>query len=310
MPQRPGGTLFQAGDHVWDAWSKLARPPRAAHDDSLQCYMTPHSRARFSTIESIPAEMLSLVLNAPSLSRTDIVAFGLASPTLWPHALRLIAHDCRDSAASWAGAEIANIGTYLTELPPQFEKDSLLATSVGPVDTFGDMYTARRLNYAALSDFKIVGESPQTQWRRAFYSQWVPGAYPCEEEFLAALFPAPCGALSKAWVLRNLTTKEYVRCRFDTGKQQAFVETEALPIPIEEALMLRICWTTSCYDWQEQDLSRGAWAGHAFDIVLADDEIPTMEREAWMEVTDEIVKEARKEHGLRQKIEEKYEWSA
>ncbi|KAG6993887.1 hypothetical protein G7Y79_00050g086240 [Physcia stellaris] len=253
MPPSPGGTLFETGDHVWDAWSKLARPPRAAHDDSLQCYMTPHSRARFSTIESIPAEMLSLVLGAPSLSRTDIVAFGLASPTLWPHALRQIAHDCRDSAASWAGAEIANIGTYLTELPPQFEKDSC---------------SQRR---------------------------FIPGPLWCAQQGVGA---------------EELDHKEYVRCRFDTGKQQAFVETEALPIPIEEALMLRICWTTSCYDWQEQDFSRGAWAGHAFDIVLADDEIPTMGREAWMEVTDEIVKEARKEHGLRQKMEEKYEWSA
>lgn len=304
--QSPRGTLFQAGGRgkVWDAWSKLARPPRAAQHDSPQRYTAPHSRARFSAIESIPAEILSLVLNAPSLSKSDIVAFGLASPTLWPHALRQIAHDCRDSAASWAGAEIANIGTYLTKLPPQFEKDSLLASSVGPVGTFGNMCTARRLNYAALSKFKIVGESPQPQWRRAFYSQWVPGAYPCEVEFLATLFPAPCGALSKAWVLRNLTTKEYVRCRFDNGKQQAFVETEALPITIEDALMLRICWTTSCYNRQGRDFSLGAWAGHAFDIVLADDEIPTMECEAWMEVTDEIVKEAKKEHGLWQKQEE------
>ena len=311
MPHRPSDNLLQAGEpgNDWDAWSKLARPPRSIQDESSQRYTGPHSRARFSTIESIPAEVLSLALNAPSLSKTDIVAFGLASPILWPHARRLIAHDCRDSIASWAGAEIANLGTYLTELPPQFEKDSLLASSVGPVGTYGAMCMARRLNYAALSKYKAMGESPQAQWRVAFESHRGPSAHHCEADFLAAVSPIPRGALSKAWVLRDLTTKEYVRCRFDNRKQRAFVETEALPITVEDALMLRFCWAASGRVRVGSALTCGVWAGHAFDIVLADEEMPIMECEAWAEVTDDIVTEAKRMHGMvQERVERRKRW--
>lgn len=105
------------------------------------------------------------------------------------------------------------------------------------------------------------------------------------------LYPA---ALKEAWVLRNLTTKEYARVRFDTKTQRGFVETDLLRLSVEDALLLSFCWTTDeVYDRDYLDIGSGPWAGHAFDIVLAEEELPVMQTESWKDITEDVVQNAR-----------------
>ena len=245
-------------------------------------------------IEDLPPEILGMIVTLPSLSKDDIIAFGLASPTLWPHVLRLIIKDCEGATAEWAGAEIANVGNYLSNLPMPFKKDSLFAASVGPVSAFGNMCTARRLNYKAWREYESVGATPQAQWRAAFDThRGADAAKYCNADFLSAVSPIPQAILEKRWVLRNLTTREHIRCRFDTDTQRVFVETEVVRLTVEDALELRFCWTSGMdYDLNHLGFTQGQWAGHVFDIVLAEEEIPGMEHEGWKDVTEGVVSDA------------------
>jgi len=285
----PTNLLFRPTNN-WDAWSKLVRPPALAQRYSAHRCSKPFLITRASPIESIPSEILGLIIASSALSKCDIITFGLASPLFWPHVLHHIARACKDPIVSWAGAEIANVGNYLTDLPLPFEKDSLLASSVGPVSDYGDMCTARRLNYAAWSAYEPVGPSSQAQWKIAFDNQDGAIAKQLKAEFFAAIPPIPQVTLTEAWVLRNLTTKEYVRCRFDVEIQQAFVETKLLRVSVEDVLLLRFCWTLD--DIPHNLIERGSWAGHAFDIVLTEEEMPAMKQEGWKDITEDVVKDA------------------
>ena len=285
--------IFRANNN-WDAWSRLTRTPRAVQCHPPRCCSANHHITTSSMIEAVPPEILGMIVTLPSLSKDDIIAFGLASPTLWPHVLRLIIKDCESATAQWAGAEIANVGNYLTDLPIPFEKDSLFAASVGPVSTFGSMCTARRLNYKAWGEYESVGATPQAQWRAAFHThREADAARCCNADFLSAVSPIPHAILEKRWVLRNLTTKQHIRCRFDTDTQRVFVETEVVRLTVEDALELSFCWTSGMdYNLSYLGFMHGQWAGHEFDIVLAEEEMPGMEQEGWKDVTEGVVSDA------------------
>ncbi len=298
----PSDLLFTPSNN-WDAWSKLVRPPRFAQCHSAQHYPTPHLIATASIIETIPPEILGLIIAPSALSKSDVVAFGLASPVFWPHVVHHIARACKDSTAPWAGAEIANVGNYLIDLPLAFEKDSLLASSVGPVGTFGFMCTARRLNYAAWRAYEPVGLSQQAQWKAAFDCQDGAIAKQLKAHFSAAISTIPQVTLTEAWALRNLTTKEYIRCRFDIDTQRAFVETELLRVSVEDVLLLRSCWTLN--DKAYYLIERGSWAGHVFDIVLAGEEIPAMKQEGWKDITEDVVEDAgQRQRSLEDRVDD------
>lgn len=221
----------------------------------------------------------------------------------WPHVVHHIARACKDSTAPWAGAEIANVGNYLIDLPLAFEKDSLLASSVGPVSTFGFMCTARLLNYAAWTAYEPVGLSQQAQWKAAFDYQDGATAKQLKADFFAAISTIPQVTLKEAWALRNLTTKEYIRCRFDIDTQRAFVETELLRVSVEDVLLLRFCWTLKVKPYYL--IERRSWAGHAFDIVLAEEEMPAMKQEGWEDITEDVVEDAgRKLRSLEERVDD------
>ena len=286
-------TTFKENNN-WDAWSRLTRIPRTVQCHPLRCYSANHHITTSSMIEDLLPEILGMVITLPSLSKEDIIAFGLASPTLWPHVLRLIIRDCESATAEWAGSEIANVGNYLINLPMPFEKDSLFAASVGPVDTFGSMCTARRLNYKAWREYQSVGATPQVQWKAAFNThRGADAARYCDADFLSAVSQIPHALLEKRWVLRNLVAKEYICCRFDIDIQRVFVETDVVRLTVEDALDLRFSWTSSInYDLNHLGFAHGQWAGHLFDIVLAEEEMPGMEHEGWKDVTEGVVRDA------------------
>ena len=138
-------------DGAWDPWSKLARP--AARINQKFSKGKHHLRGPASRLESFPAELLAMILSRPELSKDDVISLGMASETLWSHTIHHIDKDYRHSPSvgPWAGSEIACTGTYLTNLPPSFDKDDLALKSVSIIDG-GQMRTtvARKINWAAL----------------------------------------------------------------------------------------------------------------------------------------------------------------
>lgn len=165
------------------------------------------------------------------------------------------------------------------------------------------MCTARRLNYAAWRAYEPAGLSQQAQWKAAFDYQDGAIAKQLKADFLAAITTIPQVTLTEAWALRNLTTKEYIRCRFEIDTQRAFVETESLRVSLEDVLLLRFCWTLN--DKPYYLVERGSWAGHAFDIVLAEEEMPAMKQEGWEDITEDVGEDAgRKLRSLEDRVDD------
>ncbi|KZV84190.1 hypothetical protein EXIGLDRAFT_842415 [Exidia glandulosa HHB12029] len=99
-------------------------------------------------------------------------------------------------------------------------------------------------------------------------------------------------------VLRNLTTKEYVRGEsFAQSLADAEAENWFIDWDIGDILALRICWSSdsSAALSYDRGITRGQWAGHRFDIVSKD----ALPHDAdgnvlpeWTDVSDEIMDDA------------------
>ena len=308
-----GSTRFLFDENgAWDAWSKLARP--AARTNQTFSKGKHHSRGPVSRLESFPAELLAMILSCPELSKDDIISLGMASETLWSHTIYYIEKDYRHSPSvgPWAGSEIACTGTYLTELPPSFEKDDLALNSVSITDG-GEMCSARKINWAAFQHFTSPRKEDEQEWRAAFNHHAanqtnIPKTRLAQmsEDLLFVSSTIGSFPADAPWVLRNLTTKEFVRClpRADSQGRRGYVDHPVFKgLRVHDILTMRICWTQA----YRFDMC-GKWAGHSFDIVVLDENRSAL-GEAWVDVTDAIVEEARKhleplsEDMKRQKME-------
>ena len=273
-----------------------------------------------SSLECMPAELLKMIFYDEALEKQDVIALGLCSKQLWQHMLQRVENAYRESAAPWAGTEMACIGTWLSDLPESFEKDNLAAHSIAKQVGLGRSFPARMVNWSAWRNYKQAEESPQDAWRSALNglvrrkTSGVPeSCWPRLEAELqcghlfpkvyAKVFPNLCPE-KRGWVLRNLDTKEYVRiCASSEREGECVVDdADAQWLRLADMLVMRICWTSSIglgpssEDWKE--FHRGRWAGHRFEIVMVlQDSLAGMD--GWKDVTVEIVSEARK---LRRRI--------
>lgn len=299
--------LFDAS-RSWDAWNKLAVNPSTppfimnGGDSEIKWKRssTVDSCAK-SQLEGIPAEMLAMILTCEALSERDIINLGLCSHSLWSHVSRHIQGDLMRAAAPWAGVELACTGTYLQDLPPAFERDGLVYRSV---DTSRfrvkrSMAEARKANWAAVGQYDKPDASAQKQWKSAIGEAVEVAGHSgkfCQRLSMSlcipTLNPSLCGNDSY-WIVRNLTTKEYIRL---TAREddQVHLDGEGCEwLGLEDILYTRICWTMvnpHRPDSVDQKPRRGCWAGHAFKIEM----VPRKEAglRDWRDVTDEILLEA------------------
>ncbi|KLJ12144.1 hypothetical protein EMPG_09572 [Blastomyces silverae] len=96
----------------------------------------------------------------------------------------------------------------------------------------------------------------------------------------------PC---SEEWVLRNLTTHEFVRPSAIALDEKYIHGPFIEGLGYGEVILSKICWST--HDFTSvagESLNQGAWAGHALDIVPAtylDDKNP------WKDISDDVARE-------------------
>ena len=95
------------------------------------------------------------------------------------------------------------------------------------------------------------------------------------------------------WILRNLTTREYVRSKAIALKPEYIHGPNIDFLGFGEVILSRVCWSTSPSVAMpyEGGIHRGVCAGHYFDITtLARHEQDTKEKE-WKDVGEEVAKE-------------------
>ncbi|KAI0098950.1 hypothetical protein F4776DRAFT_676583 [Hypoxylon sp. NC0597] len=98
---------------------------------------------------------------------------------------------------------------------------------------------------------------------------------------------------NERWILRNLTTKEFVRSE-SIALNPEFIHGPRISVRgFGEVVMSRIFWTTSptVKVGEAENIFRGVWAGHRFDITTASRHEEQTKRETWSDVGVEVAKE-------------------
>ena len=240
-PETPMTMLFDYGSFI-DVWSMLARPSSGFASSSPTTgevstgkgaprrVASPLTELRtLSRLESLPTETLLTI--ASELNVMDLLAFGLASPYLWPLALDRCAACSRACWAPLAGTELFCLSSWATDLPPP-----VAAQRPCPRPFTGSPAQRRRLaNYSAYQSFralrhylkvaKTYGAAlkapaflPAWDARAAGWAREATGparARALREELEHTLLGVGSrdGECDAPWVLRNLTGKKFVRCR-------------------------------------------------------------------------------------------------
>jgi hypothetical protein len=301
-------------DFTWDAFEKLARREHAPLPAYLKLRRQLSTKA--SAIESLPAELLSMIFSDPNLSTEDIVALGLASQTLWHYVL---AHIQRASSkAPWANTPLLCTGTYLTTLPePIYVLDP---ESKWRGDEWYNhstprrgMCPARRWNWDARCEFLDRADgSQEDEYLKFFESLCEKSKVDAKDRkelrrSLAMAFGrstiAPNGkrkGVSRKetngddrWVWRNLTTKEYVLLthRKKFHHEDNYFHVKGMPsLSLDKAIIMRTIWSEDVL-YAKGDIKRQApWAAHCFDVVRFK-EIET--GKGWNDTTAEVVEQWR-----------------
>lgn len=292
----------------------LARPVSLAlraHPATSGQRGPPPQTTRLSAFECIPVELLKLIIEDTELEKGDIVALGLCSSTLWKHVVDHVGASQHKESAPWAGAELAILGNYLTELPKTLNEHNLALRSV-KITIKGQMPLARKFYWSAKDQYEDEQNAPLDTWVSAMRLQYHKAQIPPRcwahmegEISYDKLYPS-IGPRGECWVLRNTTTQEYVRLQAGPGGASAddSDDSEANWRRIVDVLLMRICWTSDGYYSYypdaaagETNINPGSWAGHCFDIVMLG--APLSRRDGWQDITKDIVNDAKQ---LRQEL--------
>ncbi|KXX83080.1 hypothetical protein MMYC01_200489 [Madurella mycetomatis] len=95
------------------------------------------------------------------------------------------------------------------------------------------------------------------------------------------------------WILRNLTTKQFVRSEAIALKPELIHGPSISVLGFGEVVMSRICWSTSSFVSMSDaaNISRGVWAGHRFDITTLARHRDETNEVGWSDVSDEVARE-------------------
>ncbi|KAJ8126269.1 hypothetical protein O1611_g7372 [Lasiodiplodia mahajangana] len=101
----------------------------------------------------------------------------------------------------------------------------------------------------------------------------------------------PC---DQPWILRNLTTKEFVRSEAIAIKPEYVQGPTISVVGFGEVIVLRTCWSSSQSTVRLNNISslpRDVWAGHHFDITTLAKHEGEAGSAGWSDVSDEVATE-------------------
>jgi hypothetical protein len=308
-----------AEEQGWNSWHCLAQIPRkkqlSTRTENLR--ESHPGEDTVSTIESLPSEIVGLILKQLSLlTHHDVINFGISSPVLWRHVLAYLHVECTRASGALRGMEISLFCDVRYDLPESFKRDNyalvdkILRRRHGRRH-LGPLLTAENLNKSPLLTDKYAEmvtapelwmrtfkENAESHFDRRVMSRLVDELHwACKIVPFGEFIPDP-----RVWVLRNLSTMEYVRCCRDAGGGGKVLRGEK---PTRLAVEDVIFWQIQCSDapigyyGQEYSITtprQGSWSGHCLDIVLLDDvagELLTSEKtntaRMWKDVTEEVL---------------------
>ncbi|KAM0518106.1 hypothetical protein ACHAPE_004513 [Trichoderma viride] len=273
----------------------------ASQGDQKECF-------RSTTLSDLATELILGIMKYLD-DIEDVVSLGLANKRLCGIAQAELPSYLPQYFAPWANENIACVGDYarIDDFPlglfSNAELEALQHEKITIFDEAEAEWRIARLN--RLYDFTIPGLSDiQEQPMEAVFSKaWrlrdsSLGPKGVRDPAIDSLIKS-CGLYrdyfptDHPWILRNLTTKQFVRAEAIALKPEFIKGPHIIGLGFGEVLLSRITWAGAALEIDDPTIIyRGIWAGHCFDITtVTRHERKTIGDEEWTDVSDEVVEE-------------------
>lgn len=223
----------------------------------------------------------------------DVLRFSLTNQYFWAVGLSHIEEHIVDSLAPWAGQRIICVSDKSD--PRDFPPNILSATEaeevkelnkVNDLDTFSIWHNYKKVSGPTLSQ-------RLQRWFLEYEASHHMGSA-TRAEIMMGLDPEILEFYPRhqRWILRNLTTREYVRGEVIALKGEFIHGPQIEIFGFAAVLISRICWSTEPEKIGGGDnIIRGKWAGHRFDITPLAWLKEEHDGEGWKDVSNDILRE-------------------
>ncbi|OBT41432.1 hypothetical protein VE00_08052 [Pseudogymnoascus sp. WSF 3629] len=253
------------------------------------------------TFNTLPLEIYLLIFDHLD-DLADIICVGYATPYLWGIVQRTIPQLYKSMLGTWAGEPIVCVGEEIPagDYPPglfSLEEVETLNKEVyfwghkhrtSPRTLFNLTYPHNGIvEYAGLTTNALASRTYDACLRR--FDRYPSFALRAELLWIYTERP-DFTTRQEAWILRNLTTKEFVRAE-GIALDKDFIDGPFIfGIGFGEAVVARTLWTSDGtpdlrYGGQ---IGRGIWAGHRFDIITRSQHDEATKDEEWRDVSAEV----------------------
>lgn len=265
------------------------------------------------TFFSLSTELHELIF-ARLESIEDLICLSVTSRYFWDIGYKHIHQYYTSLLGSWAGHNIICVGDYVdagdypSNLYSAEEEQELNDLTVGPdgycLDSGADSDSSANSRRLTLYDLamepiatieeavdldQISTRALNACMRRCRSEKWTfDFKHPELVMRNSIYFPN-----SQVWILRNLTTKEFVLPTAIALKPEYIEGPFIRGLGFGEVAMARTCWTSdygvamSC----STNICRGVWAGHRFDITTLSRHNEGTQGEEWTDVSEDVSKE-------------------
>ncbi|KAJ5377972.1 uncharacterized protein N7496_005381 [Penicillium cataractarum] len=223
----------------------------------------------------------------------DVLRFSLTNRYFWAVGLAHIEEHIIASLAPWAGEKIICVSDKSD--PHDFPPNLLTPTEAEEVKELNKLYDFN--SFSIRNTYKKIGGPPLSQKLQIWFLDYEAGHYmgtANRAEIMMGLKPEILEFYPRdqRWILRNLTTREYVRGEVIALKEEFIHGPQIEVFGFAEVLISRISWSTQPEKiGGGNNITRGKWAGHRFDITPLAWLQEKHGKEPWRDVSNEILRE-------------------
>ncbi|KAG6119657.1 hypothetical protein E4U13_007441 [Claviceps humidiphila] len=292
------------------------------HDSRLENVKSRHSAAGVGTMDRKPGSFSRFPTEIHRLifeqcyddDLKSVIFLGATSQYFWSIAREYVVRDFMQSLGAWAGQQLITVGDYVKvdDHPPglfatEEDKENLLKRRPEDDEVSEDEFYQLSAEQQTLTLYERIDRSfTELPRSRASYRTSIVDR---DYSILDVLARDPCYWTVKdvfymerddfyprdeVWILRNLTTQQYVRrepLELEPGLAHGpFVRG----IGFGSVVLSRISWSSdnsTALNDPTGRIHRGLWAGHRFDITTMTRHEKLTAGQNWTDVTEEVVEE-------------------
>lgn len=269
-------------------------------------------RRSTTTLCDLPGEIHRLIF-AKLEDVLDIVNLGATSQCYWTIAQEFLEEFAISFVGQWAGEKIVFVGENVEQddYPPGLftaeERDDLrLRRGPAAMDDWDPDYSAEpftlyHFGHPSVCETEDSETEPQDALRRLMTE--LSRRYPMKDTYPRNVLRDLYGLMlredpyfpqDQRWILRNLSTKQFVRSEAIALKPEFIHGPFIRGLGFAEVVLSRISWSSSDFVSMEDptNISRGVWAGHCFDITTRTrHEEQTKGGQGWEDASDHVAEE-------------------